>query len=33
MTFQVVDVIPGRRFSFRWTHPEGEQARRTTRSW
>lgn len=28
VTFQVVDVVPGRRFSFRWTHPEGEQARK-----
>ena len=23
----VVDAVPGRLFSFRWTHPEGEDAR------
>lgn len=23
--FQVVDAVPGRLFSFRWTHPEGEE--------
>jgi uncharacterized protein YndB with AHSA1/START domain len=27
MTFQVVDAVPGRLFSFRWTHPEGEPPR------
>jgi uncharacterized protein YndB with AHSA1/START domain len=27
VAFQVVDAIPGRLFSFRWTHPEGEQFR------
>jgi uncharacterized protein YndB with AHSA1/START domain len=27
VTIQVVDVIPGRRFSFRWAHQQGEQAR------
>lgn len=25
--FQVVDAVPGRLFSFRWTHPEGEAPR------
>ena len=23
----MVDAVPGRLFSFRWTHPEGEDAR------
>jgi uncharacterized protein YndB with AHSA1/START domain len=27
VAFQVVDAVPHRLFSFRWTHPEGEQAR------
>lgn len=27
IAFQVVDAIPHRLFSFRWTHPEGEHAR------
>jgi uncharacterized protein YndB with AHSA1/START domain len=27
VAFQVVDAVPYRLFSFRWTHPEGEQAR------
>ena len=25
--FQVVDAVPSRMFSFRWTHPEGEAPR------
>jgi uncharacterized protein YndB with AHSA1/START domain len=29
VAFQVVDAVPHRLFSFRWTHPEGEQARET----
>ena len=27
VSFQVVDAIPGRLFSFRWAHPEAERAR------
>jgi uncharacterized protein YndB with AHSA1/START domain len=27
VAFQVVAVVPHRLFSFRWTHPDGEQAR------
>ena len=27
VAFQVVDAVPYRLFSFRWTHPEGAQAR------
>jgi uncharacterized protein YndB with AHSA1/START domain len=27
VAFQVVDAVPHRLFSFRWTHPEGEQPR------
>ncbi len=27
VAFQVVDAVPGRLFSFRWTQPEGEPAR------
>jgi uncharacterized protein YndB with AHSA1/START domain len=27
VTFQVVNAVPGRLFSFRWTYPEGERAR------
>lgn len=27
VAFQVVEVVPHRLFSFRWTHPEGEPAR------
>src|SRR4051812_46015784 len=26
VAFQVVDAVPPKRFSFRWTHPEGEEA-------
>jgi len=25
VTFQVVDVVPGRLFSFRWAHPQGQR--------
>ncbi|HWJ83593.1 MAG TPA: SRPBCC domain-containing protein [Nocardioides sp.] len=28
VAFEVVDAVPGRLFSFRWTHPEGERPRR-----
>jgi uncharacterized protein YndB with AHSA1/START domain len=27
VSFQVVDAVPSRLFSFRWTHPEGDQPR------
>ena len=29
----VLEAVPPRLFSFRWTHPEGEDAGRATRCW
>jgi uncharacterized protein YndB with AHSA1/START domain len=32
VAFQVVNAVPHRPFSSRWTHPEGEQARESSNS-